>query len=446
MQLRPEPLRIGTPYTNRKRFPPAREVGESSEGGDGMERRTRRGTVLLAGALALVATLTVAAVAVAGPSSKSTARVVSPQCKTGGVGFASVLSGPAAALGQDQFHWAKVFLLYWNTNKPIVGLPKGFKRTPIKIRAVGDSQLNPQVAATVGGQMLSNKQVLAMMGFVGSNESLGGGPVLDRGGMAYISSSATRDDVATKLKNFYRVVPNNLAQAQLAVGYLLKQGLIKSGQQAMVVDDAEAYAANLADDGQKLLEAGGLKAVRESLPASSGSATANFSALANKAVAINADIVYAPTQVASDSQLFAQQLKSAGYKGLFVGADGSFDPTNFKFPGAYLSYFGADVHSVAVAKPYLATFTKLYGQTLGFGPPTFTAMEMLAIAISQTCADGKTSRAEVLKTVPKVKITNSILGVPIAFDNAGDLFHGPKKGVTLFQIQPDGSYKLVSRS
>jgi branched-chain amino acid transport system substrate-binding protein len=337
-----------------------------------------------------------------------------------------------------------VFLLYWNGNKPIVGLPAGFKRTKIRIRAVGDSQLNGQVAATVAAQMLSNKQVLALMGFVGSNENLGGGPVLDRGGLVYVSSSATRDDVATTLKNFYRVVPNNLAQAQIAIGYLLKQGLIKSGQQAMIVDDAEAYAANLADDGQKLLVAGGLKATRESLPASTGTATANFSALANKAVAIGADIVYAPTQVASDSQLFAQQLKSAGYKGLFVGADGSFDPTNFKFPGAYLSYYGADVHKVAVAKPYLDTFTKLYGQTLGFGPPTFTAMEMLAIAISQSCADGKTSRAEVLKTLPKAKITNSILGIPIAFDNQGDLFHGPKKGVSFFQIQPDGSYKLVA--
>jgi branched-chain amino acid transport system substrate-binding protein len=399
---------------------------------------------------AVVAILAVGATAVAQGSTTSNAStaqaaVVTPNCKAAGLGFASVLSGPAASLGQDQFRWARVFLVYWNGNKPIVGLPKGFHRTKIRIRAVGDSQLNPQVAATVAGQMLSNKKVLAMFGFVGSNENLGGGPVLDRGGMLYVSSSATRDDVATTLKNFYRVVPNNLSQAQIAVGYLLKNGLIKSGQQALVVDDAEAYAANLADDGQKLMVAAGLKATRDSIPASTASATANFSALANKAVAIKADIVYAPTQVASDSQLFANQLKTAGYKGLFVAADGSFDPTNFKFPGAYLSYFGADVNKVPVAKPYLATFTKLYGKTLGFGPPTFTAFEMLAMAISNTCKDGKTSRAEVLKALPKVKIKNSILGFPIAFDNNGDLFHGPKSGVTFFQIQSDGSYKQVAR-
>ena len=101
--------------------------------------------------------------------------------------------------------------------------------------------------------MVSNKKVLAMLGFVGSNETLGGGPVLDRGGLSYVSSSATRDDLAHKLKNFYRVVPNNLAQATLATSYLLSAPRDQEGQQAMVVDDAEAYGQNQADDMQKLL-------------------------------------------------------------------------------------------------------------------------------------------------------------------------------------------------
>ena len=397
---------------------------------------------------AVVAILAIGATAVAQGSNTTATRaaVATPDCRTAGIGLASVLSGPAASLGLDQFRWGRVFLQYWNSGKPSVGLPKGFHRTKIRIRAVGDGQLNPQVSATVAGQMLSNKKVLAMFGFVGSNENLGGGPVLYRGGMVYVSSSATRDDLAQNLKNFYRVVPNNLAQAQIAVGYLLKNGLIKSGDQAMVYDDAEAYGANLADDAQKLLTAAGLKVDRESFPASSGTTTANFTALANKAVAIHASIVYDATQVASDLQAFSQQAKSAGYKGEIVGTDGSFDSTKFKFPGAYLSYFGADVNTVPVAKPYLATFKELFGDTTGFGPPTFTAMEMLAIAVSNTCADGKTSRAEVLKALPKVKLANTILGIPVAFDNDGDLFRGPKKGVTLFQIQSDGSYKQVASS
>jgi len=397
-------------------------------------------------ALVLVVAAGATAAAVAQPNRVQRTAAGGPSCNPAGIGFASVLSGPAAALGIDQEHWARVFLLYWNGGKPIVGLPKNFKRTKIKFREVGDSQLNPQVAATIGGQMVANKQVLALLGFVGSNETLGGGPVLDRAGMLYISSSATRDDLGQKLKDFYRVVPANVAQATLAVTTLLKNGVIKKGDQAMVVDDAEAYAANQADDVQKLLEAAGIKVDRESQPASTSSATANFSALANKAVAIHASVVFSPTQVASDSQLFTEQLKGAGFHGAFVAADGSFDSTNFKFPGAYLTYFGADVNKVAVAKPYLATFTKLYGQTLGFGPTTFTALEMMSIAISKSCADGKTSRAEVLKDIKSASISNSILGIPIAFNNAADNNRGPKSGVTLFQIQSDGTYKPIASS
>jgi len=405
----------------------------------------RRGLFASLVALVVVA-LGVTASAIAGSSSPQREAVVTPDCRTAGVGLASILSGPAAPLGQDQLRWSRVFLQFWNANKAMPGIPKGFKRTKLRIRAVGDSALDPQKAATVGGQMISNKKVLAMSGFAGSNENLGGGPVLDRGGIVYVSSSATRDDLASNLKNFYRVVPNNVAQARLAVGTLLKNGVIKAGDQAMVVDDAEAYAANQADDVQKLLVAANIKVDRESQPASTQGATANFSALANKAVAIRANIVFSPTQVASDSQLFTQQLKAAGYRGDFVAADGSFDPSNFKFPGAYLTYFGADVNKVAVAKPYLAAFTKQYGETLGFGPPGFTVMEVLAVAISNSCKDGKTSRAEVRRLLPKVKLTNSILGLPIAFDNDGDLFRGPKSGVTLFQIQSDGSYKQIAKS
>lgn len=391
------------------------------------------------------AVVAVVAATVGGPASAASA-LRSPACRVGGIGFASVLSGPNAALGNDQLHWARVFLLYWNAGKPIPGVPAKFHRTKIRIVEVGDSQLNPDVAKTVGTQMVANKNVLAMLGFVGSNETLGGGPVLDRAGLSYVSSSATRDDLAHKLKLFHRVVPNNLAQVTLAANYLLSHKVIKKGQQAMVVDDAEAYGQNQADDMQKLLTTAGLKVDRESVPESTTSSNADFTAMANKAVAIGAKYVFAPTQTASDSQLFTQQLKSAGYSGVFSAADGSFNSTAFKFPGAYVSYFGADVTKVPGAKPFLKTFTKRYGQTIGFGPTAFTAAEMVAMAVSNSCKDGKTSRSQVTKALHSVKLSTSLLGIPVAFNFKGDLYKGPKKGVTYFKIQNNGTYKQVASS
>src|SRR5205085_7511867 len=104
--------------------------------------------------------------------------------------------------------------------------------------------------------------------------------------------------------------------------------------QVMVVDDAEAYGIGIASAAQSLFVAGGAKVDRESVPESTSSATADFSALAQKAVANHAKVVYAPSQVATDSQLFTEQLKSAGYTGIFFATDGSFSSTQFKFPGA----------------------------------------------------------------------------------------------------------------
>ena len=406
------------------------------------DRRTRK--VLFIAALALVAAFAVTAAAVAGPSSKASALAPSPLCTgSAGIGFAGPLTGPAAFLGQDQLHWMQVFLGAWNGGKPIPGVPAGLKRVPVNLALAGDSQLNPQVAATVGAQMLSNKVILGMVWFAGSNENLGGGPVLDRGGMAYITGSATRDDLTKSLKNLFRIVPNNFRQATVAIDYLLKNGLIKKGQQAMVIDDGEAYGINIADDAQKLLEAAGLKVDRESLPQSTSTATADFTALANKALAINADIVYAPTQTASDSQLFAQQLKSNGYKGIFQATDGSFDSKSFKFPGAYVSFFGHDVYRVPAAKPFVTAYTKVWGATTPFGAPNFVAAQMLVMAIAKSCADGQTSRAEVKKVLAGVSVSTSILGHAVAFDNARDVKKGPARGITLWQIQPNGTYKQI---
>jgi ABC-type branched-subunit amino acid transport system substrate-binding protein len=147
------------------------------------------------------------------------------------------------------------------------------------------------------------------------------------------------------------------------------------------------------------------------------------------------------TQVASNAQLFSEQLKAAGYRGKFIGTDGTFDSTQFKFPGAYVSSFSLDVTKIKADRRIVADFTRRFGKTNNFGVPSWVAVQALAMAISKSCADGKITRAEVLRNVRKVKMTTSLLGKPVAFLKNGDV----KGGInfSLFQIQDNGSYKLV---
>jgi branched-chain amino acid transport system substrate-binding protein len=393
--------------------------------------------------IAVAATVAIFAIVASATARPTVARSasVSSLCKTAGLAYGGPLSGGAAFLGDDQRNWVRLFISYWNTGKPIPGVPKTMKRVKLTEALDGDGQLNGQVAATVAAQMVSNPKILGVVGFAGTNENLGGAPVLIRGGLAMISGSATGDqltDGKTLGKGyFFRVVPNNTVQAKLGVKYMLTKIGVAKGNKVMIVDDAEAYGIGIADAAEAGLKAAGVTVDRES----QDQKNTDYSSLAQKAVAQGVKVVYAPNQIASDSQLFAQQLKAAGYHGAFFATDGSYDSTSFTFPGAYVSFFATDIYQLASVHSIVHNFAAKYGKTTPFGAPSWVAAQVIAEAISTSCSDGKTSRAEVRKDIAKISLPTSLLGHGIKFTPNGDVATG---GVTVFQIQPNGTYKLVS--
>src|ERR1700751_4238060 len=152
-----------------------------------------------------------------GGSSKSTTstsstgtQAQSGLCAQAGLGYAGPLSGAASFLGDDQSNWEKLFIKNWNAGKPIPGVPTSLQRVKLTLALAGDSKLQANAAATVAQPMVSTKNVLGMVGFAGSNENLGGGPVLDKAKLAYVSGSATLDTLASGAKGqkpltyFYR--------------------------------------------------------------------------------------------------------------------------------------------------------------------------------------------------------------------------------------------------
>jgi branched-chain amino acid transport system substrate-binding protein len=409
----------------------------------------------VAAAFAVVVAATLGGTAAA----KTRHQAAAALCKTAGLGFAGPLSGGAAFLGKDQSNWVKLFISSWNAGKKIPGVPKGLKRVKLTLANEGDSALDPQKAATVARQMVANKKILGMIGFAGSNATLGGGPVLDSAKLPYVSGSATLDTLATgakgqkKLTYFFRVVPQNAQQARTGVPYIIKTLKLKKGDKVMIVDDSEAYGIGLADDAQKLFKNRGISVDRESVketdqnPGGAAGFAADIQPVALKAATEGVKLVYAPTQDALDSQTFAQDLKTNGYKGGFMATDGSVSPSQFKFPGAYISFFGPSL--AKVNKTFRKAYVKKYGKTSAndpFGAPSFVAAQMLGVAISQQCAathGKKISRPLVAKKLKKVVQKTTILGYSMAFNNKADARHGPKSGVTVFKIQPNGSYKEV---
>jgi len=398
------------------------------------------GVVIVLGVAAAATSVAVA------KTGKTAIVAAGPSCKTATIAVTGPFTGPAASAGIDQRNWADLFISYWNSGKAIPGTPKSLHRT--KLKAIhADTALNPQLAATVAVQLRSNPSVVLVNGFSGSQENIAGGPILRRGGLGFVSGSATRQsltDTTTPdghvLSNgyFHRVVPNDGFQAAVDVTFLEKKQGIGSGDQVMTVDQADAYSVPLISLMTSLLQKDGVKVDRESQPLSQ----TDFTSLAQKAVAEKAKAVVFAGQAASNAQLFLQQLKADGFTGKFVGTDGTFDSSKFTVPGAFISSFSLDIHQVASAASIVAAYKSRFGQdTISFGVPTWVAVQTMAHAISLACADGKITRGEARKDLDKVRLKTSIIGRPIAFQKSGDV----KGGInfSIFQIGSDGKYNLV---
>src|SRR3954452_10268027 len=382
------------------------------------------------GSIALLATLVALAVvsaAVARPAKVSSAAAGAASCGTVQIGMLAPITGPAGSIGSDQLHWAQFYVNNWNKVKGHV-----------KIKLVqGDTQLDPAKATTVAQQFASNKAIMGVVGPAGSDEVEGVRSTLRKAGLAFVSGSATRVSLLNGSNKgyFFRVVPNDGVQGPTAADYMRTKLGVKSGDTVMVVDDQESYSTGLADIVGTSLTAKGVKIDRESI---SQKAT-DFAALVAK-VTSSTKVVFLPFQLASQAQLFAQQLKAQGKSAIVFGSDGTFDSSNFNVNGSYISFFAPDVTTIpadaAVVKGFLKQFP---GATSPFGAPNYVLAQMYASAITKSCKDNKITRAELRKNFAKVSLPKTILGTPIRFTANGDLagakFH-------IFKIV-NGKYETV---
>jgi branched-chain amino acid transport system substrate-binding protein len=235
---------------------------------------------------------------------------------------------------------------------------------------------------------------------------------------------------------FFRDVPNDGVQGPTDAAYMQEKLGVSSGSKVMIVDDQESYSTGLADIVESTLKAKGINVDRESV---SQKAT-DFSSLVAK-VDSSTKVVFLPFQVASEAQLFAQQLQAQGKSAVAFGSDGTFDSSKFTQNGSYISFFAPDVTTIPADAAIVKAFHKQFpGATSPFGAPNYVLAQMYASAVTTACKDNKISRAEVRKDVGKVSLASTILGGPIKLtangDVAGAKFH-------IFKIV-NGKYETIA--
>ena len=391
-----------------------------------MQRRTG----FLAVLAAAVTASALAATATAAPAKQSAGIPCNSTLK---IAFITPLTGDAGFLGQEQLSWAKYAV-------KSLASKYGLK---ISLLA-GDSQLDASLASALAQKYVSDKKVVAVLGPSTSGAVAATSQTLAAAGIAHISPSATRTSL-TKGANreatsaFFRVVPDDSVQGPTDANFMVDK---LKAKKVVLIDAQEPYSVGLADAAQSVLNKRGVSTIRLSVSINQS----DFSSIVTK-VPNDADVVFAPFQQPPKAQTLAQQLLEQGKKAKVFGGDGTNDSSQFKVPGSYVSNFAGPIDGISYDKPIIAGWQKDNPSAkLGsFGPPSYGAAQVAMAAIAKACkADGGTlkSRKDVIKQVKHVVIKNWILGGTFRFSTkTNDPLNGH---FTIFQIQSNGSYKVVS--
>ena len=357
--------------------------------------------IALALALGVAAAITASAIA---KTSGTESAAATASCARPVIGTAFPLTGPAAFLGQEQLSWARFAVSRFNTQ---------FK-TRFRLKQ-GDTQLSAALARTVGRQMVADRSVLGVNGASTSQGVVSSAGLFKNAGLASVSPSATRADLTTgKFPTFFRVVPNDVAQARTIVAFIADTLNVRS---AVVMDSQDDYSVPLANAIQRQLRARNVTVRRNSVAATD----TDFSSIVTT-VPNDARIFVFATQTASAANTLANQLREQGKRAVVLGTDGAFSPDQFKPREGYVSSFAPDIRGIRASRSLVTGYRRFSNnKTFGtFGPPAYIAQWVLMDAVRKACADGRVTRTEVTQQVRRTNM-RTILGAQLRFTRRGDV-------------------------
>lgn len=224
-----------------------------------------------------------------------------------------------------------------------------------------DTEGDPQKATSIAPQIVNDESIIGLVGPTWSGETKATGSVFDQAGLVAVTPSATNVALSDQgWKTFFRGLSNDGVQGPSLANYLKNTVGIKK---ACVVDDSTDAGVGQAG------------AVRDTLGPIADSACnisvkkgdKDFSAAVTQIMNQKPDtVVYASYY--TEAALLLQQLREAGYTGLFSGPDGLKDPQFVKAAGE--SAKGAVLS--CPCGPATGAFADAYTKQFGQAPGTYS--------------------------------------------------------------------------
>jgi len=272
------------------------------------------------------------------------------------IGYAGAETGQNAQLGINIFNGVQLAINQHNqANK---NCQVAFKKF--------DTEGDPGRAPGIAAQVVSENDIIGLIGLPFSGESKATGAIFEQAGLAHITPSATNTDLTKNgWKTFFRGLSPDSVQGQAVVRFMTDK--LGASKFCVVQDDSD-YGIGLAN---VVNEALGSK----SDPTCKNNVTSgqrDFSAVVSKIITAKPDAVFYSGYY-SEAAPFDQQLVNKGYSGKFVGPDGVKDPQFIKLAGSASAnaYFSCP----CVPGELVPQFASAYEQVSGGVAPGTYSME-----------------------------------------------------------------------
>lgn len=225
------------------------------------------------------------------------------------IAMAGALTGPNAALGINIVNGVKLALDEHNKANPNCQVQLG----------EFDTEGDPQKATQVIPQIVSNPNIIGLVGPAFSGETRATGGILSDAGLAALTASATNAQLTQQgWQTFFRGLANDDVQGPAVARYMTGTG---GYQKICVIRDNTDYGVGLANSVTETLGA----AADASCAAEVKTGDKDFSATVTKVQAASPDAIFYSGYYA-EAAPFIQQLRSSGVEATFVSADGVNDP------------------------------------------------------------------------------------------------------------------------
>jgi branched-chain amino acid transport system substrate-binding protein len=282
-----------------------------------------------------------------------------------------------------------------------------------------DDQATPDVGVANAQQIVNDPAIVAVIGHLNSGVAIPSSEVYDANDLVMVSPANTNPLITDReLTTVNRVCGRDDLQGPTGARFASEELEVTS---VYILHDTTAYGQGVAEFFQAEAEALGVTV----LGFEGTEEAANFDAIVQPILALEPELIYFGG-IYSQTAIFIQQARAAGYEGLFMGPDG-FDSSEFAAiageagVGTYYTTVAGGANIYPNAEQFIEDYNESFGEDpQPFGAQAYDATGVVIAAIASLIeAEEEITREAVAEAVRATEDYEGLTGA-ITFDDNGD--------------------------